>query len=65
MQEGTPSGGIPQGNEAEVLRRELERRLVILEDANEEEFGRFTAFDWTICVLFFVILPILAAWWYA
>ena len=65
MQEGTPSGGIPQGHDTEVLRRELERRLVILEDANEEEFGRFTAFDWTICVLFFVILPILVAWWYA
>ncbi len=65
MQEGTPSGSIPQGHEIEVLRRELERRLVILENANEEEFGRFTALDWTICILFFVILPILVAWWYA
>ncbi len=65
MQEGTPPGGIPQGHDTKVLRRELERRLVILEGADEEEFGRFTALDWTICILFFVILPILAAWWYA
>ena len=65
MQEGTPSGGIPREHDAEVLRRELERRLAILEGTNEEEFGRFTALDWTICVLFFVIIPILAVWWYA
>jgi len=65
MQEETPSGGMPQGHESEVLRRELERRLTILEGTNEEEFGPFTALDWTICVLFFVIIPILAVWWYA
>lgn len=65
MREGTSSSGISQEQETKVLRGELERRLAILEGANEGEFGRFTALDWTICVLFFVILPILAAWWYA
>ena len=65
MREGTSSSAISQEQETKVLRRELERRLAILEGANEGEFGRFTALDWAICVLFFVILPILAAWWYA
>lgn len=65
MDDGTPAGGLLHERETEVLRRELERRLAILDDADEDRFGSFTPLDWAICVLFFVIIPILAVWWFA
>lgn len=49
--------------ESEVILRELERRLTILEKADEPSFGSFTAVDWILCVIFFVILPLVLAWW--
>ena len=42
---------------------ELRRRLRILEAAGEETFGPFTAFDWTVCVVLFVVLPALLFAW--
>lgn len=45
--------------------RELERRIEELEAADREALGRFTRWDWAVCVVFGVALPLLAVWWYA
>jgi hypothetical protein len=45
--------------------RELERRIEELESRDEAAFGHFTAWDWTLCTVFCVVLPLLAAWWWA
>ena len=47
----------------EVLARELQRRIEVFDEIDDDEFGRFTAVDWTICTVFFFVLPILIAWW--
>jgi hypothetical protein len=44
---------------------ELERRIAELETRDEAAFGRFTAFDWTLCIVFAVALPLLFIWWWA
>ncbi|HEU4401845.1 MAG TPA: hypothetical protein VFT43_07045 [Candidatus Polarisedimenticolia bacterium] len=46
-----------------VIVRELERRLHLLDGADETIFGRFTALDWVVCVAAFVVLPVLLFWW--
>jgi len=45
--------------------RELERRIQELETVDEAAFGRFTAWDWTICIVFGLALPLLGIWWWA
>ena len=47
----------------EVLAKELQRRIDVFEEIDDDEFGRFTAVDWTICTVFFFVLPIFVAWW--
>ncbi len=49
----------------EVIVRELERRLTLLDGADEATFGHFSALDWTLCVVAFVVLPLLLVWWVA
>jgi hypothetical protein len=44
---------------------ELERRIAELETRDEAAFGRFTAVDWTLCIVFAVALPLLFIWWWA
>jgi hypothetical protein len=44
---------------------ELERRIEELEALDESAFGRFTAWDWALCIVFALVLPHLAAWWFA
>ncbi len=48
--------------ERQVLQRELERRLRLLNDADETEFGSFTALDWCVTLFCFLLLPILLVW---
>jgi len=45
--------------------RELERRIEELEAQDEAAFGHFTAWDWTVCTVFGLALPLLAIWWWA
>ena len=45
--------------------RELARRIDELEAHDEAAFGRFTAWDWTVCTVFGLALPLLAIWWWA
>ncbi len=63
MSDRTREPGPDQERETEVLRRELERRLAILEKTDDAAFGRFTALDWAITIVLFVLLPLLLAWW--
>jgi len=44
--------------------RELERRIEILEAHDDAAFGRFTAWDWTVCTVFGLLLPLWAVWWW-
>lgn len=48
---------------ARTLADELERRLELFDQIDDDEFGRFTRVDWTICTVGFFVLPILIAWW--
>ncbi|MBW2295436.1 MAG: hypothetical protein JRG89_15115 [Deltaproteobacteria bacterium] len=45
--------------------RELERRIQELETLDEAAFGHFTAWDWTVCIVFGLALPLLGIWWWA
>ena len=44
---------------------ELERRIEELEAHDEAAFGHFTGWDWTICTVLGLGLPLLAIWWWA
>ena len=44
---------------------ELERRIEELETLDEARFGRFTRWDWLICLSLAVVLPLLLVWGYA
>ena len=48
-----------------VIVAELERRLRLLETADEDDFGRFTPLDWAVCLAAFVVVPLLLAVWFA
>jgi hypothetical protein len=53
-------------NEADNPRaRELEGRIEELETRDEAAFGRFTSWDWTVCIVFALVLPLLGVWWWA
>ena len=45
--------------------RELERRIEKLEAQDEAAFGHFTAWDWTVCTVFCLVLPLVSIWWWA
>jgi hypothetical protein len=45
--------------------RELERRIEELEAYDEAAFGHFTAWDWIVCTVCSLGLPLLAIWWWA
>ena len=45
--------------------RELERRIQELEAHDEAAFGHFTAWDWIVCTVFGLALPLLAIWRWA
>ena len=44
---------------------ELERRIELLESQRDEEFGAFTRWDWIVCVIGAVALPLVIAIWFA
>jgi len=44
---------------------ELERRIEELESADEAAFGHFTTWDWALCIVFSVAMPLLLVWWFA
>lgn len=49
--------------ERRFLAEELERRIVELEGDEQRVFGTFTGIDWSLCVVFFVVLPAVAILW--
>ncbi len=52
-------------NPRELLVEELERRIGELEVQGDDAMGRFTGWDWLLCVLGAVVVPALAMWWFA
>lgn len=54
----------PEEREARARVAELERRIHILEAEDEDAFGRFTRFDWWICSVGAVLLPLLLLVWF-
>ena len=48
-----------------LLVEELERRIVEIEALDDSQIGRFTGWDWAICVGAAVLAPALAMWWFA
>ncbi|MBW2231599.1 MAG: hypothetical protein JRG92_21975 [Deltaproteobacteria bacterium] len=46
-----------------LIRDELDRRLRLFDTLDDSAFGDFTTVDWTLCTLFFFVLPLLIAWW--
>jgi hypothetical protein len=42
--------------------RELERRIEELEAHDEASFGHFTVWDWSVCITFALVLPLLGIW---
>jgi len=47
-----------------VIHEELKRRLRLLDELEDSEFGEFTTLDWTLCTVLFFFLPLLIAWWF-
>jgi len=44
---------------------ELERRIELLEASDEAAFGHFTTWDWALCIVFAVAMPLLLVWRFA
>ena len=49
----------------ELLVEDLERRIEILEALDDDAVGRFSGWDWLVCLVGAVIGPALAMWWFA
>ena len=61
----TDGSGRRERDERERMVAELERRIELLEQADESSPGGFTRWDWLLCVLGALIVPYLALWWFA
>ena len=48
-----------------LLIEELEQRIENLENLDEASIGRFTGWDWLLCILGGVAVPAFAMWWFA
>ncbi|MEE8625418.1 MAG: hypothetical protein V3T19_08760 [Acidiferrobacterales bacterium] len=49
----------------ELVVEELERRIETLEALDDSALGRFTVWDWVICVVGSVLIPAVLLWWFA
>ena len=49
----------------ELVVEDLERRIEAMEALDDSELGRFTAWDWVICVVGSVLIPVVLLWWFA
>jgi hypothetical protein len=67
MPSSFPKGPGARGDsEARVaLVEELERRIEEIEGLDDATIGRFTGWDWLVCVIGSIVLPAIAMWWFA
>lgn len=57
---------VPEEVYQRALDAELRRRLdAIGAGCDDDALGRFDARDWTLIGMGFVVLPLLAVWWFA
>jgi hypothetical protein len=61
----TDSTANPDRAARELRVEDLERRIEEIEAIDEAQLGDFTSWDWIICVLGAVIVPVAALWWFA
>jgi len=52
-------------NPRELLVEELESRIEEIEAQSGDAIGRFTGWNWLLCVSGAVVVPALALWWFA
>jgi len=45
--------------------RELEERIKTIEALGDAELGRFTQWDWLLCIVGAVVIPAILLWWFA
>jgi len=58
------TGAARSDSQDDLLRRELERRLALLSEADDADFGGFTRLDWIAVIFLFFALPCaVALWW--
>ena len=54
------------GNPAEnQITRDLERRIETIEALGDAELGRFTKWDWLLCIAGSVVIPAILLWRFA
>jgi len=44
---------------------DLEKRIEAIEALGDVELGKFTKWDWWLCVVGAVVVPAILLWWYA
>jgi len=54
-----------QTEAGEARAEELMRRIRTLEAQDEASFGRFTRWDWIVCVVLGFVLPVAVTFWFA
>jgi hypothetical protein len=59
------SNDVSTTNPESTRARELERRIEELEAYDEAALGHFTTWDWIVCTVFGLALPLLAVLWWA
>ena len=55
---------IPDHVLAAAMHADLERRVREVSRAEADSFGSLGKVEWTLAVLAFVVLPLLAWWWF-
>lgn len=58
------STSTPEQTARRLRVEDLERRIEELEAIDSASFGAFTTWDWVVCVVGGLIIPILALWWF-
>ncbi|MDX1406226.1 MAG: hypothetical protein R3192_16935 [Woeseiaceae bacterium] len=49
----------------ELVVEDLERTIEAMEALDDSALGRFTVWDWVICVVGSVLIPAVLLWWFA
>ncbi len=58
------STSTPEQTTQRLRVEDLERRIEELEAIDSASLGAFTTWDWVVCVVVGLIIPILALWWF-
>ena len=45
--------------------RDLEKRIEAINALGDADLGRFTKWDWVLCIAGAVVIPAILLWWFA